>query len=188
MVGTVAIVKATSDDKPKGAAISGVSRGVDLDQVIETFKSSGGQNNLKVFEDALNAKALYPQRLTVGWSQGGRPAVVGFVDKNANQSFDAGLDQQVFRLEIERRGEREFRVIASDGAYYRHGSIMGDIATMYIAGSVMSLLWMRHATMWGYAPRTVYRYSYAPAGYHRSPSYSRGSWGGRSSGGRVGGK
>ena len=189
VIGTVAIVKATSDDKPaRAAGVTGVSRGVDLDQVIDTFKSSGGQKDLKMFEAALNAKALYPQPLTVGWSQGGRPAVVGFVDKNANQSFDAGIDQQVFRLEIERSSDREFRVIASDGSYYRYGSIWGDIATMYVAGSMMNLLWYRHATMWGYGPRMVYSYRYAPVGYHRSPSYSRGSWGGRSTGGRSGGK
>jgi hypothetical protein len=185
-VGIVAAVKATtSDNQPK---VSGVARGVDLDQVIETFKTSGGMNNLKTFEDALNAKVSYPQRITVGWATVGKPAIVGFVDKNANQSWDAGIDQQVFRLEIERRADREYRIIASDGSYYRYHSIWGDLATMYLAGSIMNMLWYRHATVWGYGPRMVYSYRYAPAGYHRSPAYSRGSWGGRSSGGRVGGK
>jgi len=94
----------------------------------------------------------------------------------------------VFRLEIERRSDSEYRVIASDGQYYRHHSIVGDLATMYVAGSIMNMLWYRHATVWGYGPRMVYTYSYAPRGYRAAPTYSRGSWGGRSSGGRVGGK
>lgn len=184
VVGVVATVKATSDDK-----VSGVAKGVDLDAVIETFKSSGGAKDLQNFETQLNASGLYPAApLTVGWSTSGRPAIVGFVDNNANRIYDRGVDTGVFRLEIERRSDSEYRVIASDGAVYRHHSIMGDIATMYVAGSIMNMLWYRHATVWGYGPRMVYTYSYAPRGYYRSPSYSRGSWGGRSSGGRVGGK
>jgi hypothetical protein len=89
---------------------------------------------------------------------------------------------------MERSSDREYRVIASDGYYYRHHSIVGDLVTLYVAGSIMNSLWGRHYGAYGMAPRTVYRYSYAPRGYYRSPSYSRGTWGGRSSSGRFGGK
>lgn len=186
IVGVVATVKATKDDSP---AVSGVATGVDLDSVIETFKTSGGAKDLQNFEDQVNARGLYPAgRITVSWSGTGRPAIVGFVDNNANRVYDHGLDKRVFQLEIERRSDSEYRVIASDGQYYRHHSIVGDLATMYVAGSLMNMLWFRHAGLYGYGPRMVYSYSYAPRGYYRAPAYSRGSFGGRSTGGRVGGK
>ncbi len=172
VVGIVAVVKAT-DDKPK-AGVSGFARGVDLDQVIETFKTSGGAKDLQAFEDAVNAKALYPSgRITVSWSTAGRPAIIGFVDNNANRVYDRGVDTGVFRLEIERRSDSEYRVIASDGYYYRNGSILGDLATMYVAGSLMNMLWYRHATVWGYGPRMVYTYSYAPQGASAASSPRR---------------
>jgi hypothetical protein len=185
-VGVVAAVKLGSSDD---AQVKGITQGVDLDQVIDVFKESGGNKDLKSFEDALNLKDLYPAGpLTVTWDDVQKPAIMGYVDKNGNRTYEKGVDTFVFKLEIERPGDREYRVIASDGNYYRHHSIIGDLAMMYVAGSLMSGLWMRHTAVWGMRPMAVYRYSYAPRGYHRSPSYSRGSWGGRSTGGRVGGK
>jgi hypothetical protein len=182
-VGIVAAVKYN-----ESSSVKGVTYGVDLDQTLEVFKSSGGAKDLKQFEAAFNARGLYPGgHVTVAFSTG-RPAIVGFVDKNGNGIFDRGIDTFVFRLEMERPSASEYRVIASDGTYYRYHSIVGDLATWYVAGSIVNLLWARHYGVYGLAPRVVYSYSYAPRGYYRSPSYSRGSWGGRSSGGRFGGK
>jgi hypothetical protein len=185
-VGVVVAVKLGSTDDVR---VRGITQGVDLDQVIEVFKESGGSKDLKSFEDALNLKGLYPAApLTVTWDDAQRPAIVGYVDKNGNRIYEKGVDTFVFKLEIERPSASEYRVIASDGYYYRHHSIIGDLAMMYVAGSLMNALWLRHSAVFGMGPRVVYRYSYAPRGYYRSPSYSRGSWGGRSTGGRVGGK
>jgi hypothetical protein len=184
--GVVAAVKLSEKDD---ARVRGITYGVDLDQVLDTFKTSGGMKDLKSFEDAVNARGIYPGGyVTVSWAPGNSPAILGFVDKNGNRAYDTGVDQFVFRLEMERSADREYRVIASDGVYYRHHSIVGDLVTLYVAGSIMNALWSRHYGVYGMAPRTVYRYSYAPRGYYRSPRYSRGTWGGRSSSGRFGGK
>jgi hypothetical protein len=171
------------------SSVRGVTYGVDLDQTLDTFKESGGAKDLKQFETAFNAKGIYPGGyVTVAWAQGNRPSILGFVDNNANGVFDQGTDTFVFRLQMEHPSDNEYRLIASDGVYYRYHPIVGSLATWYLAGSIVDLLWARHYGLYGFGPRLVYTYSYAPRGYYRAPRYSRGSWGGRSSGGRFGGK
>lgn len=189
IVGVVAAVKLSS----KGGKVSGQTAGVDLDKLIDVFQKSGGKKDVKRFEAAVNKAGLYKGGyVTVGWGTG-KPSIVGFVDRNGNKVYDRGTDTFVFRLQIERRAANRYRVIASDGYYYRYHPIYGTLATMYLADSLMWGLWYRHYSVYGMAPRMVYRYRYVPRGYYRMPryrrtrtSYRRGSWGGRSRSGRWG--
>src|SRR5262245_5716677 len=150
-VGIAVAVKAS-----QSKSVSGVASGVDLDQVIDTFREAGGQKDLKAFEAAVNAKNLYPNGVvSVAWNTA-RPGILGFVDKNGNGVYDRGLDTFVFELQIERPTENEYRVIAYDGTYYRYHPIIGNLAAWYVADSLMTALWFRHYSVYAMGPRTVY--------------------------------
>ena len=132
---------------------------IDLEKLTKEFETyvSQGNQDINGFEKAVNdkTKKIYTGTGHVDVTQTKSGAVVGYVNKDTEPTFDKAKDEKLFELNVD---EKKKQVVAHDrhDNYYRHRPSSSGFFTGLFIGNMMS----SHR-------------SYYPGGYYSAPSSAR---------------
>ena len=132
---------------------------IDLEKLTKEFESyvSQGNQDINGFEKAVNdkTKKIYTGTDHVDVTQTKSGSVVGYVNKDAEPTFDTTKDEKLFELNVD---EKQKQVVAHDrhDNYYRHRPSSSGFFTGLFIGNMLS----SHR-------------SYYPGGYYSPPSSAR---------------
>lgn len=114
---------------------------VDLEKLTKEFEGyvSSGKTDINGFEAAVNdkSKGIYKGAGHVDVTMAKSGAVVGYVDKDANSTYDAAGDEKVFELNID---DKQKKVVANDrhDNYYRHSPMGSGFFTGLLIGNMLT--------------------------------------------------
>lgn len=158
---------------------------IDLEKLTKEFETyvSQGNQDINGFEKAVNdkTKKIYTGTGHVDVTQTKSGAVVGYVNKDTEPTFDKTKDEKLFELNVD---EKQKQVVAHDrhDNYYRHRPSSSGFFTGLFIGNMMS----SHRSYYPggyYSPPSSARYR-SSGYYNRSRSYRSGSRSSYSSGSR----
>lgn len=153
------IFAALGDSGSSFGGSAAASADINLEKLTAEFEEyvKQGKKDLNSFEKEVNnpAKDIYNGSEHVEVTMVDSGAVVGYLEKNNNSSYDEKKDEMVFKLHI---AEEKKQVVAHDrhNNYYRHRPSYGGFFTGYLVGSMLS------------GHRSYYR-----GGYYSPPSSAR---------------